>query len=148
MNADDFLQNLKQVFEKTAQDMVPTMEEAALTGKALLARRVQNTGIGKNYTSRSYVRLRAKRGFEIRFVNLTFSGGMFQGWKQPGNYRDGLKIGGSVGGIDLATKNKLRWNKSRYPNFDKLTQEEADIIKDNLVVPRFKEIFKNNLLRP
>lgn len=147
MNAEDFLKNLKQVFENTANDMEPTMQEAALTAKALLARRVQTTGIGKDYTSRAYVRLRQKRGFEIRFVNLTFSGGMFQGWKQPGNYREGLKVGGTVSGIDLETKNKLRWNKSRYPNFDKLNQEESNIIKENLVIPRFKEIFRNNLLK-
>lgn len=148
MDADDFIRNLNNALEKTANDMLPTMEEAALTAKALLARRVQNTGFGKNYTSRSYVNLRKRRGFEIKFVNLTFTGQMFQGWNQPGNYRSGLKVGGTVGGLDELTKNKLRWNKSRYPTFDKVNEEERNIIKENLVKPRLAEIFKNNLLNP
>ncbi len=148
MNADDFLENLNNAIEKTANDMLPVMEEAALTAKALLARRVQNSGFGKNYTSRSYVRLRARRGFEIRFVNLTFTGQMFAGWKRPGTYRQGLKIGGTVGGLDKETQAKLRWNKSRYPNFDQVNQEERDILKETLVAPRLIENLKRNLLNP
>lgn len=148
MNADDFLNNLNNAINKTADDMLPTMETAALTAKGLLASRVQNSGFGKSYISRSYVKLREKRGFEVRFVNLTFTGQMFQGWKQPGTYRNGLKIGGTVGGLDQETCNKLRWSKSRYPNFDKVTDEERDIIKEKVIIPRLKEVLKQNLLNP
>lgn len=145
MNADDFIKNLNNAINRTADDMAPVMEEAALSAKALLARRVQNLGFGRKYVSRGYVKLRASRGFEVRFVNLTFTGNMFSGWKHPSSYRQGLKIGGSVGGIDQETKNKLRWNKSRFPSFDTINEEEKGLIKNELITPRLKEILKKNM---
>lgn len=147
MTFDDFINNLETAIERTVEDLRPTMEEAALTGKALLARRVQNSGFGKRYRSRGYVRLRARRGFEIRFVNLTYTGKMFQNWKRPGNYRNALKVGGFVGGTDLETQNKLRWNKMRYPSFDRLNDDEKQLLSENLVKPRIVEFMKQNLSR-
>lgn len=147
MNIEQFFSNLENAVEQTARDLEPTMQEAALTAKALLARRVQNTGFGKKYRSRSYLRLRASKGYEVRFVNLTFTGAMFRGWKHPGIIRDGLKISGTVGGINQETVSKLKWNKSRYPNFDKINQEEKKIIIDNLIRRRTAEAFKKNLFR-
>lgn len=145
MTPEEFLENLNGAVERIAKDMEPVMQEAALTGKALLAKRVQNTGFGATYRSRSYVRLRARRGYEIRFVNLTYTGNMFRGWTTPANYRRGLVVGGSVGGSDQATRNKLRWNKSRFPVFDQSSDEEKEVIKDNLVNPRLMESVRKNL---
>jgi|SRR5690554_202583 len=145
MTPDELIDNINKAIEKTALEMLPTMQEAALTGKALLARRVQSEGFGKQYRSRAYVALRALRGFEIKFVNLTFTGAMFRGWKVPGNYREGLKIGGSVAGTDLETKNKLSWNKSRFPKFDQTNEEERTILKESLIEPRLFETLKKNL---
>lgn len=145
MTPDEFINNIDKAVEKTATEMLPTMQEAALTGKALVVRRVQSEGFGKKYRSRGYIYLRALRGFEIKFVNLTFTGAMFRGWKVPGAYKDGLKIGGSVAGTDLETKNKLSWNKSRFPNFDKTNEEERALLKEKLIEPRLFETLKKNL---
>lgn len=145
MTPEELLDNIDGAIERIAKDMAPTMQEAALTGKALLARRVQNTGFGRQYRSRSYVKLRASKGYEIRFVNLTFTGNMFRNWNVPGNYRRGLVVGGTVGGLNELTRDKLRWNKSRFPSFDKTSEEEKDIIKENLIKPQLMESIRKNL---
>jgi len=148
MTPEELQDKLNKVAEKTAQDMLPTMEEAALTGKALLARTIQSSGFDENVGSRSYsrgyARLRLSKGLQIRFINLTFTGAMFRGWKQPGTYKEGLKVGGSVAGVDQETKNKLNWNKSRFPNFDKLKGDDKSILKD-FVQERLQETLRQNL---
>ncbi|MGG5486258.1 hypothetical protein [Gaetbulibacter sp. PBL-D1] len=147
MTPEDFISNLENAIEKTVEDLKPTMEEAALTAKALIARRVQNTGFGRRYTSRSYVKLRAAKGYEIRFVNLTYTGRMFRGWKRPGTVRTGLKVTGTVGGVDVETINKLKWNKSRYPQFDKVNEDERKLLIENLIRPRVVRSLQHNIFR-
>ena len=143
--AEEFMENLNDALNRTADEMEPTMVEAALNAKALLSRRVHAEGFGRRYTSRAYVALRIKRGMQVRFVDLTFTGKMFQNWRLPGSYREDLKVGGYVGGTDDETKNKLKWNKSRYPEFDKLNDEEKSIIAENLIKPRLLTILNKNL---
>lgn len=145
--AEEFLENLNNALNRTADQMEPTMIEAALNAKALLSRRVHAKGFGRKYTSRAYVALRIKRGMQVRFVDLTFTGKMFQNWRLPGSYREYLKVGGYVGGTDDETKNKLKWNKSRYPDFDKLDDEEKELIAQQLVKPRLLEILNKNLYK-
>lgn len=142
---EEFMDNLNKVLDRTATEMEPVMVEAALNAKALLSRRVHAEGFGRKYTSRAYAALRVKRGMQIRFVDLTFTGKMFQNWRLPGSYREDLKVGGYVGGTDDETKKKLKWNKSRYPEFDKLSDEEKSIIAENLVKPRLLTILNKNL---
>jgi len=146
MTPEDFINNLNKAFDKTSEDMLPTMEEAALTGKALLARRIQNEGFGRTYISRGYRKLRELKGYEIRFVNLTFTGAMFRGWKIPFSFREGLKIGGSVAGVDQETKNKLKWNKSRFPNFNQLHDDDKKLLKE-FVQNRLNETLTDNLFK-
>lgn len=145
MNIDDFQKNLEKAVERTIEDLRPTMEEAALTAKALIARRIQNSGFGQQYRSRGYKALRASKGYETRFINLTFSGRMFQGWSRASNYRRGFIVGGAVGATDVETRKKLIWNKARYPNFDKPIEEEKELITQNLIKPRIIEILKKNM---
>lgn len=142
---EELIKNIETALEKTAEELKPTMQQAALDAKALLALRVQNKGIGRKYTSRSYAALRVKKGLQIQFVNLTFSGKMFQNWRTPGSFREGLKVTGYMGGTDEETKKKLRWNKNRFPDFDHLTKEEGDIITENLVTPKVIEILTKNI---
>jgi|SRR5690606_34226922 len=145
MDFDVFIEKWDNLPNSIAQEMLPVMEEAALTGKGLLTRRVQNEGFGERYIPGRYVKIRKARGFEIRFVNLTFTGQMFRGWSVPSSSNEGLIIRGTVSGIDELTRNKLGWNKDRYENFDLLTDEEKDIIYDNLIQPRLLEIIKQQL---
>lgn len=93
----------------------------------------------------TWASLRGAQGIQVQFVDLTYSGKMFQNWRLPGSYREGLKVGGFVGGTDDETKKKLKWNKSRYPEFDKLNDEERSIISENLIKPRLLEIIDKNL---
>lgn len=145
MTPEEFQNNLDNAIEKTVVGLFPAMQEAALTGKALVARRVQNIGFGRQYKTGRYKELRRKKGYEIRFVNLTFTGKMFQGWTVPSSERNGLVVRGLVGGINKEVQNKLKWNSSRFPNFDKPTEEEKGIIIDNLIKPRLKELLQQNL---
>lgn len=143
----EFRENIDLALEATAVDMESTMQEAAMSAKALLARRIQNKGFGRKYTSRAYVALRASKGYQINFVNLTFTGKMFQGWNVPGRFREGLKVTGFMAGSDQETKNKLAWNKARYPNFDQLNDEELSLIKDTLIAPRVLDALTKNLFK-
>lgn len=145
MTLEDFQNNIETAVENTVEDLKPVMEQAALSAKALLRRRIQTSGFGKQYRSRSYQKLRARRGFEIRFVNLTFTGEMFSNWKRPGSYRQGFIVGGSVGGTDKITQNKLSWNKSRFPSFDRVNDEEKNIIVNEFLKPEIIKIFQKNL---
>lgn len=140
MSPDELIDNLDGAFDKVLKEMEPVMEEAALTGKALLARRVQNQGFGAQYVPGRYIKLRASKGYEIRFVNLTFTGKMFQGWRVPGTVIEGKTVIGTVGGSDQSVRNKIKWNQSRYPNFIQLDKNEESLIRDNLIVPRATEI--------
>ena len=146
MTSEEFTENLKQAVENTIEDLKPTIQITALSAKALLTRRIQNEGFGKRYRSRQYLSLRAKRGFETRFVNLTFTGNMFRGWKRPAVISDNLRLTGTVGGVDKSTMDKLRWNKSRYPNFNQLNDEESEIIKESLG-NKITEAIKNNMFK-
>lgn len=147
MDADDFIKNLNNALEKTANDMLPTMEEAALTAKGMLTRRVIEKGFGAHYRNGSYKKLRDAKGYEIRFVNLKFTGEMIGGWIIPVSYREGLKVGAGMKGNTETVIKKLRWNKSRYPTFDKIDETEKQILNDFVTV-RLAEAFKNNLLNP
>lgn len=143
--AEEFMENLNSALNRTADEMEPIMVAAALEAKGLLSRRIHAEGFGRRYTSRAYVALRIKRGMQVRFVDLTFTGKMFQNWQLPGSYREDLKVGGYVGGTDDETKNKLKWNKSRYPEFDKLNDKEKSIIAESHIKPRLLKILNKNL---
>lgn len=106
----------------------------------------ENKKTGNNYIARvSWASFRKAQGLQVQFVDLTYTGKMFQNWRLPGSYREDLKVGGYVGGTDDETKNKLKWNKSRYPEFDKLSDEEKSIIAENLIKPRLLTILNKNL---
>ena len=144
MNFDDFQKNLENAVEKTIEELGETMQEAAMSQKAMLRNRVQNKGFGANYKPGRYRKMREAKGYEVRFVNLTLTGDMFRGWIKPNNYRKGYKVFGTVAGDNLGTKNKLKWNHSRYPTFVQANQEEKTIIT-NFVKGRVTEILKRNL---
>jgi len=143
MKANDY--EIRRALEQTAEEIKPILMSAAVQAKGLLARRIQNKGFGRHYTSRSYIALRKKKNLPIQFVNLSFTGTMYLGWNLPGATREGLKVRGFIGGSDDETKNKLRWNKSRYPEFNELNQEENDLIINEFLTPNIIEIFNKNI---
>lgn len=175
MTPEEFENNIENALNKTAEEMKPVMQEAALTGKAIITRRIQNLGLNKQYSDNklptfffrgkalnsggrslyekakkegggiSYREWRKANGLPVNNIRLTFSGKMFQGWNQAASQRDKYIIRGLVGGINKEVRDKLRWNKSRFPNFDKPTSEEKKLIKETLVRPRLKELLKQNL---
>ena len=72
---------------------------------------------------------------------------MFANWQRPGHYRRDFVVGGSVGGTDKATRNKLAWNKARYPNFDKVSEDEKKLLTESFVKPKIIELLDKNLKR-
>lgn len=146
MSPEDIINNLDGAFDQVLNEMKPVMQEAALTGKALLARRVQNEGFGAQYVPGRYINLRAAKGYEIRFVNLTFTGKMFQGWRVPDAFIEEKTVIGTVAGADQAVRNKIKWNQSRY-NFVQSSDEEQKLIRESLIIPRAREIIESIIFR-
>lgn len=146
MTPEEFQNNIDSAVDKTAEELKPVMQLAVKSLKAMIAMRVQNVGFGKQYRPGSYLKMRMKRGYEIRFVNLTFTGKMFQGLNVPSAERTGLVVRGFIGGSTQEVQNKLKWNKSRFPNFDKPTDEEKKIII-NFIKPNVKELLQKNLFK-
>lgn len=176
LTPEEFSNRLDNALPKIAIDMLGVMQESALTGKALLTRRIQSKGFGRRGYSRvplpgfffegrwrnasgkafyeenknkgiSYSEWRQANTLQNNFVDLTFTGDMFRGWRLPGTYRDELKIGGSVAGINEEVKDKLRWNEARFPNFDVLEQSEKDLLAEKLIKPRLIESIKQHLFQ-
>lgn len=177
MTPEEFNNNINSAIENTAEEMKSVMQEAALTGKALITRRVQNIGLNKQYSNQklptyffrgkalnsggrtlyekarkegggiSYREWRVANGLPVNNVRLTYSGKMFQGWNAARSERNRFIIRGLVGGINREVRDKLKWNKSRFPNFDKPNPEEKKLIKEQLIRPRLKEILEQNLFK-
>lgn len=99
---------------------------AALDTTAKVVKRVFMDGLLPNskrrYQSESYKKLRAKRGFETSFVNLTFEGTLMKDFansvtqQKEGVYVAGVKNRANVGKVDGAI--------DRYDNPFRLTDEE------------------------
>ncbi|AVR47256.1 hypothetical protein C7S20_19470 [Christiangramia fulva] len=175
MTPEEFRNNLDRAIDKTAEEMKEVMQVAAVSAKNILKTRIQNKGLNRQYSRNplpifffngralnaggrallqkkkklgegiSYEEWRKAQGLPVDKVNLTYTGKMFGGWNQPGSERKGLVIRGFVGGINKEVRDKLKWNKSRFPDFDKPTPEEKKFIKENLVAPRLKELLQKNL---
>lgn len=177
MTPEEFINNIDNALDKTAEEMKLVMLEAASNGKELVIRRIQNRGLNDQYSTNklpnfffrgkalnaggrslyeksrekgegiSYREWRLANGLPVNNVRLTFSGKMFQGWNEARSERKGLIVRGFVGGINQEVRNKLKWNKSRFPNFDKPTPEEKRLLRDTLIRPRLKESLQRNLFK-
>lgn len=175
MTPEEFRNNLDRAIDKTAEEMKEVMQEAAVSAKAIVTRRIQNKGLNKQYSRNplpifffngralnaggrallqkkkklgegiSYEEWRKAQGLPTNGVRLTYSGKMFQGWNVPSAERKGLVVRGLVGGINKEVRDKLKWNKSRFPDFDKPEPSEKQLIKEQLVAPRLKELLQKNL---
>lgn len=175
MTPEEFHNNLNRAIDQTANDMIPVMQNAAQNGKALVVRRIQNIGLNRSYSTRplpifffynkalnaggralierkrksgegiSSREWRGANGLPVDKVRLTYTGNMFRGWNQLGAERRGLIVRGFVGGSNREVINKLRWNKSRFPEFDRPSPEEKQHIKENIIRPELKKALERNL---
>ena len=108
-------------------------------GRAVLeTKKVKAEGI-------SYKEWREANGLQTSFVDLTFTGRMFQGLtvievtNKDGNY---VAV---VGGFDKEVNDKLRWNAIRFGQFLELNDEESAILTD-IFNERVLEILKSTNL--
>lgn len=175
MTPEEFQNNLDNAIEKTVVGLFPVMQEAALGAKAMLRKRIQEQGLNKQYSTNklpifffrgrglqkgterfldkkskegegvSYKEWRGANGLPTNNVRLTFTGKMMDGWNIPFVERKGLVVKGSISGSSKEVQNKLKWNKSRFPDFDKPNDAEKKIIIDNLIKPRLVELLQKNL---
>ncbi len=139
------MEQLSRAIERTADEIKPIVQTAAVTATSLLKKRIINEGFGRKYRSRSYIELRKSKNLQVNFVNLSFSGRMFKGLNVSGSFREGNKVFGYVAGTDDETKYKLRENKKRFPEFTNLSEQENEIIIDQYLTPKIIEIFNKNL---
>lgn len=77
-----------------------------------------------------YKQLRSIQGDESGFVNLTYTGRMFQNTKIVRYVRTGYKFSVEVGATQKEEQKKLFYNTLHYGNFLKPQQDELEAVQD------------------
>jgi len=80
--------------------------------------------------------IRDAHGNQNRFVDLTFTGRMWQNTQVLDTKQVGNNYITIIGGMDKEVKDKLKWNAARYGDFLAVNEEEQKILA---------EIFENRL---
>lgn len=112
------LNDLAKLIAENTPDMTQT---AALSAKAKIQKRIQETGETANEVelrvySKEYKKFKVKSGKDVGFTNLTFSGEM---WRKTGITSTGQGDKGYeviIGGLDVETEKKIEGN-SFSPSF-------------------------------
>lgn len=77
----------------------------------------------------SYHEWRAANGLQVAFIDLTFTGRMFQNVQVLGTIRRGDNFITILGATDAENKKKLEWNRIRFGDFFILHEEDQKIIQ-------------------
>lgn len=128
------LNNLAKLIAEQTPDMA---QGAALTAKALIQERIQESGqdaIGAELTpySESYRKLRNKKGYETAFTNVTFTGQMWRATNISSTTFEGSKYVVEIGGTDTPSKDKLNWNSERYGDLLRLSKNEENKLQTKI----------------
>lgn len=96
-----------------------------------------NNAIDKMEDGISYKEWREANGLQTAFVDLTFSGRMFQNLGIIGTVKTGDSYVTIIGGFDKEVKDKLKWNAERFGDFmatnDQENEELTTIYKNRIV---------------
>lgn len=89
----------------------------------------KNKRIDEQEDGITYEEWRIANGLQVAHVDLTFSGRMFQNLGIIGTKKVGEYYVTVIGGTNPEVILKLEWNKKRFGDFLKPTQEEAEKLK-------------------
>lgn len=123
-------------------------------GRDLLERRKKKDPATNEYGI-SYEEWRKANGLQTAFIDLTYSGKMFETkgtTTQQGiteyaliniieRYQTSGVISTTIGALDKETADKLRWNKERFGDFLAVTESEKTMLEKLLEI-RLRELYK------
>jgi len=130
--ASDALDNLAKLIAENIPDITQT---AALTGKALVQERIQESGLSAELVSfpgysKGYKKYKGKKQGEgaVSFRNLTLSGDMWRktGIKSAGNTSSGYQV--IIGGTTQDAQDKLNYNSDEAGDFLNLSDDEQAVL--------------------
>ena len=174
MKAEDFVRAIRQTIEDLKANAPDIVEEMAISGKSLVQERIQREGFGRRYSEkyvpafflygkalnaqgRAYLEeqddkndltnwkeLRAAQGLQTDFVDLTYSGRMFNSLTVIRNEQAQASFAAFVGSSDQEGEKKLLYNANRYGDFLALNAEERIEI-DDIARERLELILRKRL---
>lgn len=89
--------------------------------------------------------IREAHGNQVEFVDLTFTGRMFQNVGVIITEKRGNQYVTTIAGFDEETRKKMQWNAKRYGNFFSSSKNEVTML-ENLMQKRVVELTKKYLL--
>ncbi len=146
MTPEETAIKLNELAKLMATETPDMAQEAALTAKALIQERIQETGEDYNETqltpySEDYKKARNKKGFETAFTNLTFTGQMWRATRIISSGQEGNGYAVRVGGSDTPSKDKLGWNSEHYGDILRTSKNE-EIKLQQQIDKRLNELVK------
>jgi len=154
---EQFIEQLKALQKALQTEGLKIAQKMALTGKSLVQERIQREGLpGEQYStnemptflwedqvrnaggtkylednsSGTWGNFRKAQGLNSSFVDLTYSGRMFNGLRPIKKFATGTTFEVHMGGTDQEVDNKLMWNIERYGDFLQPNQEEQKEIDE------------------
>lgn len=137
MTPEETAEALNEWAKLMSEGTPDVMQESALTAKALIQERIQETGqdaLGVELTpySESYRKVRQKKGYETAFKNLTFTGEMWRKTLITSEEQEGNKYVVTIGGTDQLTKDKLDGHSDDYGDILRLAKTEEEKLQRNI----------------
>lgn len=138
-----FVNNVKNFVRDVEESYPDTVAEAAISAASLIQNRIQETGLGSNgsqlgeYEEGIYKTKRAGRGLPTSFVNLTFTGDMWNDIRLLEVKKNQGLITATIGAQFQENDDKLFYNSVRYDDdILNITSEEeeeiAEVLDDGL----------------
>lgn len=136
---EETLDNIKNFIEDVKIEHPENVSAAAISAASLISNRVVETGENSSgvqlgeYSDGMYKNFRASKGREIGFVNLSFTGDMWNDVGVLNVQSDGVLTVATIGASNSENDEKLFYNSVRYNDeILDLNEEEALLINDDL----------------
>ena len=174
MKAEDFVRAIRQAIEDLKANAPDIVEEMAIAGKSLVQERIQREGFGKKYSEKyvpafflygkainakgrafleeqddkndltNHKELRAAQGLQTAFVDLTYTGRMWNSLTVVRNEQAQASFAAFVGSSDAEGEKKLLYNANYFGDFLKPNEAEREEI-DQIAKDRLESILKKRL---
>lgn len=136
LTPEQVAENLNDLARLIAEKTPDMTQELALTGKALIQERIQESGVNEELVSfppytDEYKKRKEKKGKYRGFRDLTLSGDM---WRKTQIKSASVAEGGYVviiGGTTEDSQNKLNYNAEIIGDFMKLGEGEDNILRED-----------------
>lgn len=174
MKAEDFVRAIRQTIEDLKANAPDIVEEMAIAGKSLVQERIQREGFGKKYSTKyvpafflygnafnaagraflaeqddkndlvNHAELRAAQGLQTAFVDLTYTGRMWNSLTVIRNEQAEASFRAFVGSSDAEGEKKLLYNANYFGDFLALNASERAEV-DEIAKDRLESIVRKRL---